>query len=183
MLDSFLEYLVSCHLEVTTSLVVHCLDPLLGASWEDLLLITVSYHIQTRILVRRAFLVRLVLLSVNADFARRVGLLHLHGCLSELSSLVLKLHCNVSTSLVSLHCHIRWRDELLASLLVHLGESGNIRITVDHWLVHCYWFRTIASRCLLRIIVVDSSRLLDIIVLWLLANDIEHTGLKALLVS
>lgn len=94
--------------------------------------------------------------------------------------MVLELHSYMSASLVSLHCHIRWRNELLASLLVHLGETCYIGVAID--LSYTTDFSPIASWCLLGIIVY-SGRLLNIVALWLLANDIEHTCLKALLVS
>lgn len=71
---------------------------------------------------------------------------------------------------------------MLTSLLIDLGKTRDIRITVD--LSNSTGLGTISCRCLLRVFLSHLRGLLNVI-LWLglLFYDVKHTGLKTFFVS
>ena len=69
---------------------------------------------------------------------------------------------------------------MLTSLLIDLGKTRDIRITVD--LSNSTSLGTISCRCLLRVLLGHRRGLLNVSVLGLLFYDVKHTGLKTFFV-
>ena len=70
---------------------------------------------------------------------------------------------------------------MLTSLLIDLGKTRDIRITVD--LSNSTSLGTISCRCLLRVFLSHLRGLLNVILLGLLFYDVKHAGLKTFFVS